>query len=44
MELTEAERIALNEFVAGNWGEFEKTAADFLSPEEVEELGNKLAG
>lgn len=44
MELSESERMAINEFLAWNWGKFEAIAAQYLSPEEVAELGNKLAG
>lgn len=43
MELTEQERMAINAFIGENWSQFRQVAEQFLSEEEVEELGNRLA-
>lgn len=44
MELTESERLAINAYLAEHWGDFERAAEQYLSPTEVEALGNRLAG
>lgn len=44
IELTDQERLAINEFLGEHWGEFEAIAQRYLSDEEIEELGEKLEG
>lgn len=43
MQLTEAERQAVDEFLSSNWSAFEECAASYLSVEEIEALGQKLS-
>jgi hypothetical protein len=41
-ELTDPERRAINEYLGENWGDFQQTAEQYLTPEETEALGEKL--
>ena len=42
VNLTEQERMALCQYLGANWAEFSCVASDYLSDEEIEELGEKL--
>lgn len=44
VELNEAERMAINQFISENWEEFKATAELFLDEVEIELLDSKLEG
>ena len=44
IELDEAERMAIDAFLAEQWSKFCRVADQFLTTDEIEALGEKLSG
>lgn len=40
--LSDQERRAINEFISEHWASFKSVATNYLSDDEIEELGGKL--
>jgi len=44
VQLTDTERMALDEFVAEHWVKFQEIAKNYLDESEIESLSDKLKG
>lgn len=44
IELDEAERMAIDIFLSEHWAAFSKLAEEYMTPDEVEALIEKLSG
>lgn len=44
IELDDAERMAIDAFLGEHWSNFCRVADQFMTPDEIEALGDKLSG